>query len=128
MRTTKEPRVKETTKGAKTTRVTDGKEQPSLGKKLREEGYVSFGSEDADTQRENLRLRDEAANTVLIGNNVPQFNAMPINVTDPNASLQMKLDSKTYPGQMVRKEPNKIIQGLDSPAKKDPHHHSTQGY
>jgi hypothetical protein len=58
------------------------------------------------------KLQDEARSKLVDGRSrVTQFNPIAIDVSDPNASLQMKLDSKTYPGQMVRKEPNKSVLG-----------------
>ena len=53
-----------------------------------------------------------------MGINPPQFQTMAINVTDPNASLAMKVDAKTYPGQQLRKAPTKMVQGFQ-PGKAD---------
>jgi hypothetical protein len=69
---------------------------------------------------DNAKLQREAAETVIDETGrAPQFKPMAINVTDPNSSLAMKIDGKTYPGSQLRKEPTKLVQGIQ-PGQKDP--------
>jgi hypothetical protein len=89
-------------------------------KKIIDTDIQAPGLADQKIQAEAGKAQSEAALTVIDEmNRAPQFEAIPINVTDSNASLAMKLDSKTYPGQAFRKTPTKIVQGFE-PASKDP--------
>lgn len=105
-------------------KITNGKEQPPVGKAVKDTDVQKSvqalaGIYNPNLQIEARKLQEDAATTVLMGLGVPQFNQASINVTDPNSSLAMKLDNKTYPGQMLRKQPTKMVQGFQ-PGKIDP--------
>lgn len=68
---------------------------------------------DLKAQQQAQKDQQQARSTVLDRTeDVPQFSEISIDLTDPNSSLAMKVNAKTYPGKEYDKEPTKVVQGF----------------
>jgi hypothetical protein len=83
-------------------------------KKIIDTDVQAMGLDDAKVQAK-ARKAQENAQCIVIDESkrAPQFMPMGVDLVDTNANRAEPANSKTSPAQGFRKEPTKIVQGLE---------------